>query len=411
MKEIRKTGKIKGLKITLYGAIFFCLMFAFTSPASATIYTQPLYTESAWAGNVRQFITGAEGAFNSVTFKVAEGTIGSTFRVQIANWESNCSTYAGWYSNTLSKDLGGTYPAGGEMTFYYADFRGAGGYPQAFEADHCYEFLLYQIERNVYGTIADSYANGFARWEVGEGLGDLYFILDAGVAIPAQSIDFVRPMPDQTLADFSDWQVEYLLPVKWEGYYHLLLSYAPQGLFPYYLDETWTAGGDIGLHQFPKRNLLTNGDWQANIEIWAEGEKLLESGVIDFTIFNEYEGGVLPPAEPPVITCGETDFVCQLTKWLTDSFNKLISYLFIPSGASINRFSTLWEPISKKPPIGYFMIIRDRLAELGEGTAGFVLAGTAGLTAVLAPLKTGISFCLWLLFSFWLFKRIAHLDI
>ena len=424
MREIRKTGKIKG-------ALFLCflafLAVSFVSPASANTKQEvfsscttylPSGSFTQWGG---QYLgTGLSDAFSSITlYGTFKNSSGLSIDICEATSEAEfygsgsgrlaCNTKLG--TATISQDVSGAFTVNFPSQIVLL--------PSRHYAIRI-ELLSAQSVEQLCGSINDSaYPNGtfgsygympnysqFFRTPFPVPLYDIYFVLGTST-----SIGFIRPAPAQTLADFSDWQVEFLLPVKWEGYYHLVLSYAPVGLFPYYSDESWTSGGAIDLFQFPKTNLLTNGDWQAKIGVWVGGEKIVESELIYFTIFSEYEGGVEPPPPPPVITCGETDFVCQLTKWLTDSFNKLISYLFIPSGASMNKFSTLWAPVEKKPPIGYFVLIRDRLAELGEGTAGFTLAGTSGLTAVLSPLKTGIGFCLWLLFAFWLFKRISHLEL
>lgn len=416
MKEIRKTGKIKGVLLLCFLAF---LAVSFIAPASATILaSQTDYSAS-------EYVAGAYPSYRGQSFTGVSGDLKS-FQVAISGYGFGTMDSADLYLGSTQKGhYCWTGAEGNLQTFRLIEEWGScvispfatTGYP--LDSGLTYHLiLLWPDAKTYYGSADhDSFLDGEVvgppyPWQHVGTLGDLYFKLsDQDGVAPTDEINFLRPMPDQTLADFSDWQVEFLLPVKWEGYYHLVLSYAPVGLFPYYSDESWTSGGAIDLFQFPKTNLLTNGNWQAKIGVWVGEEKIVESELIYFTIFNEYGGGVEPPPEPPIITCGETDFVCQLTKWLTDSFNKLISYLFIPSGASMNKFSTLWAPVEKKPPIGYFVLIRERLAELGEGTAGFTLAGTSGLTAVLSPLKTGIAFCLWLLFAFWLFKRISHLEL
>jgi len=95
------------------------------------------------------------------------------------------------------------------------------------------------------------------------------------------------------------------------------------------------------------------------------------------------------------------------------SFCNFFAYLFIPSTDSFNRFTTLRNEIGNKPPIGYFTQIKNVLSSVNaSGTPVFNIGNYTPLNnSIFTPLKTGLTWLLWLFFIVVIFNRIRHLDL
>jgi hypothetical protein len=80
----------------------------------------------------------------------------------------------------------------------------------------------------------------------------------------------------------------------------------------------------------------------------------------------------------------------------------------------VNNFIQLYNTLSTKPPLGYFTAIKAALNTLSVGTTSLILVNastTQAFSAIFTPLRTGLIIILWLMFSFWLFHRLRHLEI
>jgi hypothetical protein len=116
-----------------------------------------------------------------------------------------------------------------------------------------------------------------------------------------------------------------------------------------------------------------------------------------------------------VITCDPTDplftrSICQISKWTLDGINALLQFLFIPKSSDLNQFNNLKSALENKPPFGYFYAIKDALIFNSTTTKAFDIASStlAMVSPIFNPLKTGITFILWLLFAFWVFNRLRN---
>lgn len=240
---------------------------------------------------------------------------------------------------------------------------------------------------------------------------DFFYSVDGGEEVPVVSLTY--PTEASTIQDFENWILDYSMPILIQEppFYTIFVSYGLADGDFWYSDYFFLDGGEAVDYSLQKRNVLTDEEWKAKAEIYAGETLVAVSDTVVFTIDNVYGSGTLPPEAPPVVECGPTDLVCQLTQWITSSFQTLLNYLFVPSAQSVNNFTGLLAPIENKPPIGYFNIIKNELSGLSGGTASFELAGSDEISTVFEPLKTGISFCLWFIFALWLFKRITNLEI
>ena len=99
--------------------------------------------------------------------------------------------------------------------------------------------------------------------------------------------------------------------------------------------------------------------------------------------------------------------------FFTYSFCNVFLYLFVPSTDSFNRFTTISEQIGNKPPIGYFTQIKNVLSNINaSGTPVFNIGNYTPLNnSIFTPLKTGMTWLLWLFFTVVIFNRIRHLNL
>lgn len=119
--------------------------------------------------------------------------------------------------------------------------------------------------------------------------------------------------------------------------------------------------------------------------------------------FSEAQAG-LPPAS------ASYGFENKDFGLLGNMFRDVIVWLFFPDQANLDRFGDLWDMIRLKPPIGYFTAVKDELALVGVGSASLTFDTTAA-AGIITPLRTGIIVLLWILFAFWIFHRLRHLEL
>lgn len=350
--------------------------------------------------NPRQKITGLGGEFTDFTFKVASGNY-TTPKLVVTQLDGNCGYdyppefgYQIWESNNIS-------PVGeGEIIVEAADFEGSA---PTFRNDACYDFLIYQLNRRIYGTEADLYAGGEAAGA--DNLVDLYFIIN-DTSSESYLIDFVFPENEQTIEDFISWQIlsssPELDPEETPRYY-IVVAYNREGSEDIYTDGYYSLGGvDLYSGVF-KSQILTGGIWEATAKIFYNDFEdplmLLDSETITFTIGISEESGI---PLPEGVDCNSGNFIA-------DSFCHIISYLFIPSSESLNLYQNLLDPIKNKAPFGYFTLLKNELKGLGESTPAFDL-NVEGF-GFFGMIRTGLVWIIWLWAGVGIFKRLAHLEI
>lgn len=108
-----------------------------------------------------------------------------------------------------------------------------------------------------------------------------------------------------------------------------------------------------------------------------------------------------------VITCDPDEPL------FTRSLCHLALVLFIPKTSDMEQFNSLYNDIKDKPPIGYFGLVTDAINSISTSTTStFALADLSSMESTfLSPLKAGVSFLLWLIFTFWLFHRFRHFEL
>jgi hypothetical protein len=106
--------------------------------------------------------------------------------------------------------------------------------------------------------------------------------------------------------------------------------------------------------------------------------------------------------------CGKHDFgafgnaICNVFAWL-----------FIPKTETLQNFANLGATMSGKFPFGYFYSIKDAISNFNSTTspAYNIYASTTPIsTNVFDPIKNGLAWILWIVFAFWVVKRIGDFN-
>lgn len=105
------------------------------------------------------------------------------------------------------------------------------------------------------------------------------------------------------------------------------------------------------------------------------------------------------------------DFIEQDFGLLGNALNDVLKFLFVPKQNVFDNFLGIFDLIKEKPPIGYFVLVTNSLTGLSTSTPVFSVEGMASVSSIFDPLKTGLSMILWFMFTFWIFRRIANLEL
>lgn len=236
-----------------------------------------------------------------------------------------------------------------------------------------------------------------------------------GLSQDSVAVDFPENSTSTPISDFTHWEISGTFASSTDALKTKM--YYTCGTCPLtWVDNHWqifeTPVDDFAL-SIPKGHLLTASstrEWW----VYAETYNYYTSDFMASSTKNYFR--ILGTEQPPpTSTPTSTYFItCDPNSgFFTYSFCSMFAYLLVPDPAALNQFSELAEGIKYKPPIGYFYAIADVLGGIeATSTQAFTLPEVEGLTDyIFDPFKTALTWILWLLFSFWIFNRIRHLDI
>jgi hypothetical protein len=261
---------------------------------------------------------------------------------------------------------------------------------------------------------------------------ELWFSLEHAGA-PANSISIDFPPNATSTPDFSLWSVSG--NASSTGDTIQILSQATSS-------NTWIIDGgrylgDPGLFSdfvIVKNTAAVPDIYRAYAILYHGLDIEASSSIITYTITGQNPGtggyygdfGYYPDTYPTstasstewVLTCDPNDpfwhrSFCQIAKWILDGIAAIFKFFFMPKSSDFDQFSNLKTALENKPPMGYFYAIKDALTFNSTTTKAFDLASsTVAMTGpIFDPVKTGLTFTLWLLFAFWLFNRIKHFNL
>ena len=105
---------------------------------------------------------------------------------------------------------------------------------------------------------------------------------------------------------------------------------------------------------------------------------------------------------------------CEGGNWVGDKFCEVMLYLFVPDDGSLNQFNSLFSVLSDKVPFGWFTGVRSAILGINmpsEGAYEIAFTEVEGfLTDFAAPLRNGLIILFWLMFAFWVVRKISSFD-
>lgn len=399
-------------KNSILAAVIIAAAFWFSPSASAaTIHSQTTIDYSYVIDNgfrtmAVQYLGAVSGTARYVKFKI-DPFASIKFYLNFCTlnsgslYDNNCIQNPG-PGLTITADADGYAIAdlGGDIELSYL----SPGRPYA--ALSLGEWYVNSALPRIYGSNTVSFAGGNIYSSAGS-FTSLYFeVADSGgfVTAPTASMTFSVPADLQTLADFSNWQLNVDVPVL-EEFYRIDVNYSTTigGQTFAYKDVSYTFGGTL-LKLVPKNYVLTSGNWTALAEIIVDStEEVVASDQIDFTItIPAASGDPLPPS-----------VTCEGGNWVSDNFCRVLRFLFVPSAGSLNLFTGLFTPLGDKIPFSYFGELKTAISGLNSSaTPAFTLEPPQTmLDNIFTPFKVAFTWLLWLIFGFWLFRRLSHLEL
>lgn len=124
------------------------------------------------------------------------------------------------------------------------------------------------------------------------------------------------------------------------------------------------------------------------------------------------------PPTPPIFSENLASSTCSQYGFIGNSICEaglfLGNVLFIPSTSTLAQWGSLGDLIKTKPPVGYFYAALDALNSLKGGSGANLLISSSTLLAfsvVFNPLDTGLAVILWIVFAFYIIKRLKQIEL
>ena len=375
----------------------------------------------------KNFILGSTDEYVNLKLKVQVGGTGS-FNPQIYIWKDDTFKFFAVDCGTIAKPFDDVFQFSDtcktDSEEYLKDYE--------FQTGHSYKFNPYISNGSgkFYGsTNADSYLNGECVGNNCSPLADLYF--NWGEIPNSISIDF--PANGTSTQDFAAWYISgYQIPTASTTWYQTAYDTTSTDLWTnstHFNDiELRKFDGSFSNYPFLKFNLLEfNKTYYAQarfytvtgINLFTGSSTLIvfaTSSLISFNTLTGYQDNLIHSYYTmPTSTASSTDWVlsCDPNAGLVaNSICKVLLYLFSPKQADLNRFNDLKVAVQNKAPMGYLTQTINLLGNFSvSSTPAFALSNaSAGLdTYVYNPLKTGLTWLLWIGWGVWLFQRIRNL--
>lgn len=235
------------------------------------------------------------------------------------------------------------------------------------------------------------------------------------------SLFWTLPYPGDTLPDFTTWVLRaYGLDAYTD--YNFRVNYSRVGSNTSTTDAaTINTGGNneilgVGV---PKSTALfdpggfsgLSNNFVATATISAAGSDLFSTSTT-FTIqpFDWATTTIPQPTGTSTLTA-----TCDPNSgFITNSLCSVFVYLFYPSQGSLDNFVNIKNTYQNKPPFGYFSKTISLLNGFSASESGDGVISTSTLAAfgsIFNPIKTGLSWILWLALLIWIIKRGVHLEL
>lgn len=333
----------------------------------------------------------------------------------------------------------GTVSDAKEFTYTFSNLTLTSG------SDYTFRFRSTQDNSDIYYVNyknSDVYANGQAFQCTGTasyncssgGLSaDLYFKVESVVPPEVNQMTFIYPISSSTIGDFNSYNVRYEVATTTTS--NLFVSVYQSTSTPINIDTCVNSTSTpcykdraqvfspfvnsppyrVPLTQYDaeisrsKHNFLS---WYAKAVLEDKDGNTLASSTINYTTVS-----VLPPLdfETPTSTATSSEWSidCSGGSIISNSLCYVLKYLFYPSQQSVYNFYDIKAEVENKPPFGYYKAVKDELSEISTSTPlfNFPTGLTTSTSSPFYLFRSGLNWLLWLLFTFWLFHRIRHLEL
>lgn len=98
---------------------------------------------------------------------------------------------------------------------------------------------------------------------------------------------------------------------------------------------------------------------------------------------------------------------------ICSGFGKVISWAFVPSQESFDRFVSLKDDLKNKAPFGYFTSAAGAISDISATSSPAFALGTSTpiMTHIFNPLRAGIVWLIYFAAIFWIYKRVTRITI
>lgn len=384
--------------------------------------------------------TGITGTFSSISYKMGEfsGYIAASKDVVLLQANVDTIGGAGW--NYANGDPGNEWVLGLSPDSVMHDFTDTLASPFSADPSKYYFLNIGIIQSNsgfpdirIFGNLNSSYHYVEDRPYSGSSYYSsqlsAFYLSMPGVTggnsfLPPSSISIDSPTDYSTSTDFSDWTISYSNSTTTNRVIIYLYDYTAHdaGITPY----TWSSSYPYtalpptytGTLTLPKDFSLSQGQYAAQAFLYAyPGMPFATSATSSLVHFyitatGTPGSGGTPPEAPPIVSCGGTDWVCQMENWFTINIETILAHLFEPASYPGNQFAALGETIKTKAPWGYIPILVDVFNGLGSsGTSSATIMDLSALSSITEPIDVMLSALVFFLFGWFVVHRISRTEL
>jgi len=283
-------------------------------------------------------------------------------------------------------------------------------------------------------TFVNNGTGAYYGWTMGfDSTDQPYYIINNSATAPTVRFESNAFRQGMVSPDFSQWFVCVNIPLG-AGItdYYYTVEYPDSGFATIdSLKDNFGAIPTYGLaitnecSLLSKGTALTPGSVLARTKLYDGNDNLLAIGdILSFTV-SSGTGLDGPPAIISGNVPGQSTLTCSATSFAINNdtlgihidfgkgFCLIVSYLFAPKESDFSQFSTLWDGIKNKPPLGYFTVTKDAIADLEVGTSSsYLVLPTEGLIVdyLFDPLKILISTLCYFLAGIFIYKRLSKFN-
>jgi hypothetical protein len=310
-------------------------------------------------------------------------------------------------------------------TYWYATASSSGSGVEDFE----FENLSYTLTSgNYYNFYISALANG--------GGGDLFYLMGDDCAgnyteynsgkcayriftDTSPSISITLPQNGTSLGYFSNWEytTTNIQNATDTSDFYVVIRRATSTTSTQFIDDSvhfplLSSSGGI-----PRSGILTNGTYYAQAYVLSGGNDpaidtvIASSEVISWTSDGDLAGYY--PEITATTSISSSTIECSSGGLVENAFCSVLKFLFVPSENSISAWTTLWDDVKEKPPMGYLVLFTNELSEIENTSTSTEAYELPDLSSInfFHDLKVGVGGLLSLLTLVWAINRFRHIRI